>query len=88
MDSNVGYGIVTAIEELSEDALRIEEGSVYPALHRMEEIGWISAEWKKSETNRRARFYRLGESGKKQLASESERWSTFSAGVSRVLREA
>jgi PadR family transcriptional regulator len=54
----------------------------------MEEIGWISAEWKKSETNRRARFYRLGESGKKQLASESERWSTFSAGVSRVLREA
>ena len=81
-----GYGIATAIEELSEEALRVEEGSLYPALHRMEELGWIRAEWKVSETNRRARFYCLSNAGKKQLASESERWRSFSAGVSRVLR--
>ena len=83
-----GYGIATAIEELSREALRVEEGSLYPALHRMEELGWIAAEWKMSDTNRRARFYRLTNAGKKQLASESERWLNFSAGVARVLRHA
>jgi PadR family transcriptional regulator, regulatory protein PadR len=83
-----GYGIATAIEDLSEDALRVEEGSLYPALHRMEEFGWIAAEWKMTETKRRARFYRLTKAGKKQLTSESERWASFSAGVSRVLRHA
>ena len=83
-----GYGIATAIEDLSQEALRVEEGSLYPALHRMEELGWIRAEWKMSETNRRARFYRVTASGKKQLASESERWLSFSAGVTRVLRHA
>ncbi|MGH9582874.1 MAG: PadR family transcriptional regulator, partial [Bryobacteraceae bacterium] len=83
-----GYGIAVAIGDLSEDALRIEEGSLYPALHRMEELGWISAEWKMSETKRRARFYRISKSGKNQLASESERWASFSAGVARVLRHA
>ncbi len=81
-----GYGIATAIEDLSQEALRVEEGSLYPALHRMEELGWITAEWKMSETNRRARFYRVTAAGKKQLLSESERWQNFSAGVSRVLR--
>ena len=83
-----GYGIATEIEDLSQEALRVEEGSLYPALHRMEELGWIAAEWKMTETNRRARFYRVTNAGKKQLASESERWSSFSAGVSRVLRHA
>lgn len=83
-----GYGIATAIEDLSEEALRIEEGSLYPALHRMEELGWIVAEWSMSETKRRARFYRVTKAGKKQLTSESERWLSFSAGVSRVLRHA
>ena len=83
-----GYGISTAIEDLSEEALRIEEGSLYPALHRMEELGWIAAEWKMSETNRRARFYRVTKAGKKQLTSEAERWLSFSAGVARVLRHA
>ena len=83
-----GYAIATAIEDLSQEALRVEEGSLYPALHRMEELGWIVAEWKVSETKRRARFYRLTSSGKKQLLSESERWASFSAGVSRVLRHA
>jgi PadR family transcriptional regulator PadR len=81
-----GYGIATAIEDLSQEALRVEEGSLYPALHRMEELGWITAEWKVSETNRRARFYRVTAAGKKQLVSEAERWQNFSAGVSRVLR--
>jgi transcriptional regulator len=83
-----GYGIASAIEDLSQEALRVEEGSLYPALHRMEELGWISAEWKMSETNRRARFYRVTNTGKKQLVSESERWLSFAAGVSRVLRHA
>ncbi len=83
-----GYGIATAIEELSQEALRVEEGSLYPALHRMEELGWIAAEWRVSDTNRRARFYRITNAGKRQLESESERWSSFSAGVSRVLRHA
>jgi PadR family transcriptional regulator, regulatory protein PadR len=83
-----GYGIATAIEELSEEALRVEEGSLYPALHRMEELGWIAAEWRMSETNRRARFYRVTNAGRKQLRSESERWASFSAGVSRILRHA
>jgi PadR family transcriptional regulator PadR len=83
-----GYGIATAIEDLSQEALRIEEGSLYPALHRMEELGWIAAEWRMSETKRRARFYRVTDAGKKQLVSESERWLSFSAGVARVLRHA
>jgi PadR family transcriptional regulator PadR len=83
-----GYGIATAIEDLSQEALRVEEGSLYPALHRMEELGWITAEWKASDTNRRARFYRITNVGKRQLQSESERWSSFSAGVYRVLRHA
>ncbi len=83
-----GYGIATAIEDLSQEALRIEEGSLYPALHRMEEAGWIAAEWQMSETKRRARFYRVTKAGKKQCLSESERWTSFSAGVSRVLRHA
>lgn len=81
-----GYGIATAIENLSQEVLRVEEGSLYPALHRMEELEWVAAEWKMTETNRRARFYRLTKAGKKQLSSESERWTSFSAGVSRVLR--
>jgi transcriptional regulator len=83
-----GYGIATAIEDLSQEALRVEEGSLYPALHRMEELGWITAEWKMSDTNRRARFYRLTAAGQKQLTSESERWLSFSTGVARVLRHA
>ncbi len=83
-----GYGIASSIEELSQEALRVEEGSLYPALHRMEELGWIAAEWKVSETNRRARFYHTTKTGKKQLECESERWASFSAGVVRVLRYA
>jgi transcriptional regulator len=83
-----GYGIASAIDELSQEALRVEEGSLYPALHRMEELGWITAEWKASETKRRARFYRVTSAGMTQLVTESERWLNFSTGVSRVLKHA
>jgi transcriptional regulator len=83
-----GYGIANAIEELSGEALRIDEGSLYPALHRMEESGWIAADWTITENKRRARIYQVTRAGKKQLAAETERWSNFSAGVARVLRHA
>jgi PadR family transcriptional regulator, regulatory protein PadR len=81
-----GYGIANAIEELSEEALRVEEGSLYPALHRMEELGWIAAEWKVTENKRRARVYQITGAGKKQLAAETQRWTSLSVGVARVLR--
>ena len=83
-----GYGIANAIEDLSDEALRIDEGSLYPALHRMEEAGWITASWTVTENKRRARIYQLTRAGKKQLAAETERWISFSTGVARVLRHA
>src|SRR5215467_5062324 len=83
-----GYGIATAIQEVSEEALRVDEGSLYPALHRMEEAGWVKAEWTTTENNRRARIYRINQSGLKQLADEKKSWSRFSSGVDRVLRYA
>src|SRR5258707_13063184 len=83
-----GYGIANAIQEVSEEALRVDEGSLYPALHRMEEAGWITAEWTVTENKRRARIYRISRSGSKRLAEETERWNNFSAGVARVLRHA
>jgi PadR family transcriptional regulator PadR len=83
-----GYGIANAIQEVSEDALRVDEGSLYPALHRMEEAGWISAEWMITENKRRARIYRISRGGLKQLTAEQERWIRFSAGVARVIRYA
>jgi PadR family transcriptional regulator PadR len=83
-----GYGIANAIEDLSDETLRIDEGSLYPALHRMEEIGWITASWAVTENKRRARIYQLTRAGKKQLAAETERWTSFSTGVARVLRHA
>lgn len=83
-----GYGIANAIQELSEEALRVEEGSLYPALHRMEEAGWITAQWMVTENKRRARIYRISKAGARQLAVETERWNSYSAGVARVLRHA
>src|SRR5580692_10592249 len=83
-----GYGIANEIEKLSEEALRIDEGSLYPALHRMEELGWITASWTVTENKRRARLYQMTRAGKKQLAAETERWTSFSTGVARVLRHA
>src|SRR4051812_45218738 len=83
-----GYGIANAIQELSDEALRVDEGSLYPALHRMEEAGWIAAEWVMTENKRRARIYRISRAGTRQLAAETERWTSFSGGVARVLRHA
>jgi len=83
-----GYAIMTAIQEISQEVLRAEEGSLYPALHRMEEAGWIRAEWITKENGRRARLYELTAAGKKQLALEESRWQTVTAAVNRVLRMA
>ena len=81
-----GYAIMSAIKDWSGDVLRAEEGSLYPALHRMEEAGWIRAEWIMKDTGRRARIYELTAAGKKQLALEESRWQTVTSAVNRVLR--
>jgi len=81
-----GYAIMTAIRDFSGDALRAEEGSLYPALHRMEEAGWIQAEWIVKDNGRRARAYELSAAGRKQLAVEQERWATVTSAVNRLLR--
>ncbi len=81
-----GYAIMSAIRESSGDVLRADEGSLYPALHRMEEDGWIRADWVTKDTGRRARIYELTEAGKKQLADEESRWSVVTSAVNRVLR--
>jgi transcriptional regulator len=81
-----GYAIMSAIQDWSGEVLRAEEGSLYPALHRMEEAGWIRAEWITKDTGRRARIYELTASGKKQLAAEESRWRAVTLAVNRVLR--
>jgi transcriptional regulator len=83
-----GYAIMSAIRDTSEEVLRVEEGSLYPALHRMEEARWIRAEWVNKEGGRRARIYELTAAGKKQLAAEESRWQAVTSAVNRVLRMA
>jgi PadR family transcriptional regulator PadR len=83
-----GYAIMSAIQDMSGDVLRAEEGSLYPALHRMEETGWIRAEWITKGTGRRARVYELTAAGKKQLGAEESRWQLVTSAVNRVLRMA
>ena len=83
-----GYAIMTAIQDMSGEVLKAEEGSLYPALHRMEEAGWIRADWVIKESGRRAREYQLTPTGKKQLAAEQARWDTVTAAVNRVLKMA
>ncbi|HKD17197.1 MAG TPA: PadR family transcriptional regulator [Thermoanaerobaculia bacterium] len=83
-----GWGISQRIQQWSEDVLEVNQGSLYPALHRLEEKGWIAAEWGNSENNRRARFYSLTRSGRRQLAEETENWERFVAAVGRVLAAA
>ncbi len=80
-----GYGITVHIQRVSKDVLRVEEGSLYPALHRMEQEGWISAEWGTSENNRRARYYRLTAKGKKQLSEEKKSWERLTEAVGSLL---
>lgn len=83
-----GYGIAVRIEEVSEDVLRVEEGSLYPALHRMEEAGWIKAKWVTTENKRRARIYEITAEGRNQLDAEEKRWVTVNAAVLRALKHA
>ena len=80
-----GYGIARWLEEATEDAVPIEEGSLYPALYRMERRGWLEAEWGESELGRRAKLYRLTRQGRAQLEAETAAWRQFAAGVSRIL---
>jgi transcriptional regulator len=80
-----GYAIARFIEETTGDEVVVEEGSLYPALYRMERKGWLEAEWGTSELGRRAKIYRITRAGRAQLAAETETWRRFAAGVSRVL---
>jgi PadR family transcriptional regulator len=83
-----GYGIAQRIHEAVDDVLRIEDGSLYPALYRMEERGWIASEWGVSENNRRAKFYSITRAGRKQLAGERANWERVSRAISRILQTA
>jgi PadR family transcriptional regulator PadR len=80
-----GYAIARWLEENTADVLRIEDGSLYPALYRMEQRGWIRAEWGTSELGRKAKFYRITEDGRKRLAVRTEEWARFAGAISKVL---
>ena len=81
-----GWAIAQCIQQASNDLLRVQQGSLYPALHRLEHQGWITAEWGASENNRRARFYALTKAGRRQLTIERSKWERLSAGVNLVLQ--
>ena len=81
-----GWAIAQRIQQISDELLHVQQGSLYPALHRLEHQGWITAEWGSSENNRRARFYSLTKPGRKQLAVELSKWERLSAGVNLVLQ--
>jgi transcriptional regulator len=81
-----GYAITLHVEQISDNALRLEEGSLYPALHRMTQAGWLSSEWGESENKRRARFYSITPAGQRQLAEEERMWAQLSEAVEKALR--
>ncbi len=81
-----GWGISQRIQQISRDVLQINQGSLYPALHRLEHQGWIDAEWRVSELGRRAKYYRLTASGRRQLAVEASEWDRMSAAIERVMK--
>ncbi len=81
-----GYGIATRLQQLSKEVLQVEEGSLYPALYRMEQRGWITSEWAVTEHKRRARYYRLTRAGRKQLDAETESWTRLTAAVQSILQ--
>jgi PadR family transcriptional regulator, regulatory protein PadR len=83
-----GYGITVRIQEVSDDMLRVEEGSLYPALHRMEEAGWIKARWTKTDNNRRGRMYEITAEGRQRLEADEKRWMAVNAAVLRALKHA
>ncbi len=83
-----GWGITQKLEQLSQSALQVDEGSLYPALYRMEDKGWIESEWRMTENNRRAKYYALTRAGRKQLEKEQELWDRMSAAIALVLQNA
>ena len=83
-----GYGVGQRIGQLAEEMLKVEEGTLYPALYRMEQRGWSESEWGLSENKRKARFYRLTKAGRRQLAKEEENWSHLSVAIGKVLKTA
>jgi PadR family transcriptional regulator PadR len=85
---NHGWGISQRIQQISQEVLRVNQGSLYPALHRLEAQGWIEAEWGSSDNNRRAKYYRLTRTGRKQLAEETENWTRLTEAIGRVLETA
>ena len=85
---NHGWGISQRIQQISQDVLRINQGSLYPALHRLEAQGWIDSAWGNSDNNRRAKYYRLTRAGRRQLAEETENWVRISEAIGRVLTTA
>ena len=82
-----GYGIAKRIRQASDDVLEVQEGSLYPALHRMEKRGWISSEWGVSEANRRAKYYRLTRTGRARLRAQETEWGRYADAIERVLAE-
>jgi PadR family transcriptional regulator len=80
-----GYAVARWLQQVTDDVLQIEEGSLYPALHRLERRGWVESEWGVSENNRRAKYYRITTEGRRQLRAEASTWTTFSQAVSKVL---
>ena len=87
-DAMHGYGIARRIHEVADDLLKIEDGSLYPALYRMEERGWVTSTWDVSENNRRAKFYKLTRAGRKQLEAECANWARVSQAITRILQTA
>jgi transcriptional regulator len=85
---NHGFAIARRIQRISKAVLRVEEGSLYPALHRLEVQGWIHAEWGTTENNRKAKYYRLTRPGRKQLEREAKRWNSIAGAIAAILREA
>jgi transcriptional regulator len=83
-----GWGISQRIQQVSQDSLQVQQGSLYPALHRLEQQGWIASEWGASENNRRAKYYRLTVRGRKQLEIETAKWERLSAAVAQILETA
>lgn len=81
-----GWGIAQRIQQISQDALQVQQGSLYPALHRLEQQGWIEAEWRPSENNRRAKYYSLTRAGRKQLEVETANWERLSAAIRQILQ--
>lgn len=83
-----GWAIAQRIKQMSNDILQVQQGSLYPALHRLEQNGWIEAEWKDSETNRRAKYYSLTSAGRTRLAEELAQWDRLSGAINLVVRDA